>query len=120
MVAVYSMFADNNGAESVQWSQYIDQHIDKDSRRVDPQERPHTDLEYQAAFEVAQLGIASRVKRVSPRFRVVTPAHTSTSTWLDEHAGKLFDRYHVKDELEVELDTLLEKAHDNGKVAAYE
>ncbi len=66
VVAVYSMFADNNGAESFQYSQYIDQHIDKDSRRVDPQERSHTDLEHQAAFEVAQLGIASRVKRALP------------------------------------------------------
>jgi hypothetical protein len=51
-------FAENNLAESVQDSQYIDQHIDKDSRRVDPQEHPHTDLEHQATFEVAQLGSA--------------------------------------------------------------
>jgi len=42
------------------------------------------------------------------------------ATWLDEHAGKLFNRYYIKDELEVELDTLLEEARDNRKAVAHE
>jgi hypothetical protein len=94
VAAVYILFADNNGAESDQCSQYIDQHIDRDSQRVDPQEHPRTDLEHQAVFEAVQLGIASRVKRREKSvtyFRVVTPAPTRTSTGLDEHAEKLFD-----------------------------
>src|SRR5260221_12777128 len=39
-----------------------DQHADKAVRSVDPQERPQTDLEYQAALEVAQLGIGLHLK----------------------------------------------------------
>src|ERR1700730_16793956 len=42
---------------------FADQHVHKDGRSVDPQERPQTDLEHRAAFEVAQLGIAPQVKR---------------------------------------------------------
>jgi hypothetical protein len=78
VAAVYIIFADNNGARSVQCSQYIDQHIDRDSQRVDPQEHPRTDLEHQAVFEAVQRGIASRVKRreekrVSPIFELSRP-----------------------------------------------
>src|SRR5260221_13300278 len=40
-----------------------DQHADRAVRSVDPQERPQTDLEYQAALEAAQLGIALQLKR---------------------------------------------------------
>src|SRR5260221_6998185 len=42
---------------------FADQHADRDDRSVDPQDLPQTDLERQVAFEVAQLGIASQVKR---------------------------------------------------------
>src|SRR5438874_7987741 len=42
---------------------FADQHIDKDRPSVDPQEYLKADLEYQAAFEVAQQGIALKVKR---------------------------------------------------------
>ncbi len=42
---------------------FADQHVDRDDRSVDAQERPQSDLEHQAALEVAQLGIASQVKR---------------------------------------------------------
>ena len=31
-------------------------------------------------------------------------------TWLDEHVGKPFESYCIKDELEVQLDALLEEA----------
>src|SRR5258707_10595545 len=40
-----------------------DQHADRGVRRVDPQERPHTDLEHQTAFEVAQLGSTPQLMR---------------------------------------------------------
>src|SRR6266571_2744628 len=40
-----------------------DQHSDKDGPRVDPQDLRQINLEHQAAFEVAQLGIALQVKR---------------------------------------------------------
>lgn len=106
VAVVYILFADTNGAESVQWSQYIDQHIERDSRRVDPQEHPRTDLEHQAVFDAAQLGIASRVKRREKSvtsFRVVTPAPTRTSTGLDEHAEKLFDNITSKMSLKARL-----------------
>src|SRR5260221_14017045 len=41
---------------------FADQHVDRDGRSVDLQERPQTELEHQAALEVAQLGIAPQVK----------------------------------------------------------
>jgi hypothetical protein len=40
--------------------------------------------------------------------------------WLNTQKGKLFDTYYIKDELEVELDALLEKARDHRKTTAYE
>src|SRR5205085_12135848 len=42
---------------------FADQHIDGDGPSVDPQEYPQTDLEHQAALEIAQLGIALQVRR---------------------------------------------------------
>ena len=101
---------------------FADQHVDRDSRSVDPQERPKTDLERQAAFEVAQLGIAPQVKRKERHlvFELSRPLTREQATWLDEHAGKLFDRYYIKDELEVRLDALREEARDNRKAAAHE
>jgi hypothetical protein len=101
---------------------FADQHVDSDGRGVDSQERPKTDLDHQAAFEVAQLGIAPRVKRRERHlvFELSRPLTREQATWLDEHAGKLFDRYYIKDELEVELDTLLEKARENRKEADHE
>jgi hypothetical protein len=101
---------------------FADQHVDRDGRGVDPQERPQTDLDHQAACEIAQLGIAPQVKR-SERHLVFELSHLLTreqATWLDEHAGKLFDRCYLKEELEVKLDTLLEEARDHRKAAAHE
>ncbi len=101
---------------------FADQHVDRDSRGVDPQERPQTDLDYQAACEVAQPGIAPQVKRKERHlvFELSQPLTRAQATLLDEHAGKIFNRYYIKDELEVELDTLLEEARDNRKVVAHE
>ncbi len=101
---------------------FADQHVDRDSRSVDPQECPQTDLEYQAAFEVAQLGIAPQMKRKERHlvFELSRPLTREQATWLDEHAGKLFDRYYIKDEREVEIDALREEARDNRKTAAHE
>ena len=64
-----------------------------------------TDLERQVAFEVAQLGIAPHVKRRERHlvFELSHPLTREQVTWLDEHEGKLFDRYHCKDELEAQL-----------------
>jgi hypothetical protein len=97
---------------------FADQHVDRDGRSVDPQERPQTDLEHQAAFE----GIAPSVKRRERHlvFELSRPLTREQATWLDELEGKLFDRFHMKDEFEVKLDTLPEKAHDNRKAAAHE
>jgi hypothetical protein len=99
---------------------FADQPVEQDGRSVDLQRCPQTDLERQAAVEVAQLGIASQVTRRERHlvFEVSRPLTRAQATWLDEHAGKLFDRYAIKDELEVRLDALLEEARDNRKVAA--
>jgi len=101
---------------------FADQPVDRDARSDDPREFPHTDLEHQAAFEIAQLGIAPQVKRRERHlvFEVSRPLTRAQSTWLDEHAGTLFDRYSFNDELEVRLDALLEEAHNNRKAAANE
>src|SRR5712691_3217792 len=94
---------------------FSDQHIDRDGRSADSQELPYTDLEHRATLEVAQLGIAPQVNRRERHlvFELSRPLTREQATWLDEHAGKLFDRYYTKDELEVELDALREEAHDN-------
>lgn len=99
-----------------------DQHADRAGRSIDPQERPQTDLEHQAALEVAQLGIAPQLKRSERHlvFELSRPLTPEQAARLDEHVGKLFDRYCIKEELEVQLDTLLEEAHEHRKAAAHE
>jgi hypothetical protein len=101
---------------------FADQHVDRDGWRVDPQDLPHIDLEHQVALEVAQLGIAPQVKRRERRlvFELSRPLTREQDAWLDTHVGKLFDRYYIKDEREVELDALREEARDNRKAAAHE
>jgi hypothetical protein len=101
---------------------FADQHIDGDSWLVDSQERPQTDLERQVTFEIAQLGIAPYVQRRERHlvFELSRPLTQEQATWLDEHAGKLFDRYYIKDELEVQRDELREEACDNRKAATNE
>src|SRR3989442_10364578 len=42
---------------------FANQHIDRNGSSVGWQERPKTDLEHQATFEVEQLGIAPQVAR---------------------------------------------------------
>ncbi len=82
---------------------FVDQHFDEKGWFIDPQERPQTDLEQQAAFEVEQLGIAPYVKRRERRlvFELSHPLTSEQGKWLEEHAGKLFDRYYAKDEIEI-------------------
>jgi hypothetical protein len=101
---------------------FADQHIDRDGSSVDPQEHLKTDLEYQAASEVAQQGIAPQVNRRERHlvFELSRPLTREQATWLDEHVGKLFDGYYIKDELEVELDALREEEGDRGEAAARE
>ena len=101
---------------------FADQDVDRDDRSIDAQECSHTDLEHQVAFEVAQLGIAPQVKRKERHlvFELSRPLTREQARWLDEHAGKLFERYYTKDELEVQLDALLEEARDNRKAALNE
>ena len=99
-----------------------DQHPDRAVRSVDPQERPHTDLEHQAALEGAQLGSAPQLMR-SERHLVFEWSRSliqEQAAWLDEQVGKLFDSYSIKDEREVQLNALLEEARDNRKAAAHE
>ena len=99
-----------------------DQHADRAGRRVDPQERPHTDLEHQAAFEGAQLGSTPQLMRSERHlvFEWSRPFTQEQAAWLDEQVGKLFDSYCIKDKLEVQLNALLEEARDNRKAAAHE
>jgi hypothetical protein len=87
---------------------FADHLADRDDRSVDPQVRPQTDLEQQAAFELALLGVAPQVKMRKRHllFELSRPLTREQAAWIDEHAGKLFDRYHIKDELEVPLDIL--------------
>ncbi len=101
---------------------FADQHADRDSRRVDPQGHPPTDLEDQAALEVAHMEIAPQVKKRERHlvFELSRPLTREQATWLDEHEGKLFDRYYIKDEREVELDALRQEACDHRKAAAHE
>ncbi len=101
---------------------FVDQHVDRDGRRVDPQECPQTDLEQRAVVEGAQLGRAPQVKRKGRHlvFELSRPLTRAQARWLDEHAGTLFERYSPKDELEVQLDAWLEAARDNRKAAPYE
>jgi len=98
---------------------FADQRVDSVGGGVDAQGDPHTALEHQVAFEVAQLGIAPQVRRKERHlvFELSRPLTRAQARWLDEHAGTLFERYDTKDELEVQLDALLEAARDNRKAA---
>jgi hypothetical protein len=101
---------------------FADQPDDKNTLSIDSQEHPHTNREDQAAFEVAQQGIAPQVKRRERHlvFALARPLTRAQTVWLDTHRGKLFDKYYIKDELEVELDALLEEALDYRKKPAHE
>jgi hypothetical protein len=101
---------------------FDDPRNDRDDQHDDAHECLHTDLERQAAREVVQRGIASRVKRSERQlvFELSRPLTREQATWLDEQAGKLFDSYHFKDELEVELGALWEEAQVNRRAAADE
>ncbi len=101
---------------------FADRHVDNGAWSVNPQERPHTDQEYQAAFEVAQRGIDMQIKRRERHlvFELSCPLTRAQTIWFDKHASKFFDKYYIKDELEVELDVLLEKARENRKATAHE
>jgi len=101
---------------------FADQQVDRDDRSAGPQQCPQTDLEHQTAIEVVQLGIAPQVKRRERHlvFEVTQPLTQAQATWLDEQTGKLFERYYIKDQIEVELDALLEEARDKRKAAAFE
>lgn len=98
---------------------FADHHAGRDSGDVDTREHLQTDLEHQATLEVVQLGIAQQVKRRERHlvFELSRPLTREQLIWLDEHTGKLFDRYDIKDKLEVELDTLQEEAYNNRKAA---
>jgi hypothetical protein len=101
---------------------FADQRDDKNALDVDPQEHLHTDLEDQAAFEVAQQGIAPLVKRREHHliFVLARPLTRAQIKWLDTHMGKLFDTYYIKDELEVELEASREGTRDHKKATTHE
>ncbi len=101
---------------------FADQRVDRDGGCVDPQGDPHTALEQRAVVEVAQLGRAPQVKRKERHlvFELSRPLTRAQARWLDEHAGKLFERYDTKDEFEAQLNAWLEAARDNRKAAPYE
>jgi hypothetical protein len=77
---------------------FADQHFDEKGWFIEPQERPQTDLEQQAAFEVEQLGIAPHVRTRERHlvFELSRPLTQKQAQWLDDHKGKLFDRYYTK------------------------
>jgi hypothetical protein len=101
---------------------FADQHVDRDGRGVDPQEHLCTHRDGQAVFEVMQQGIAPQVRRREHHlvFALARPLTRAQTIWLDTHTGKLFDKYYIKDEHEVELDTLLEEACVHWKTTDYE
>ena len=82
---------------------FIDQRIDRDGGCVDAQADPQV-----------------KRKERHPVCVLSRPLTRAQARWLDEHAGKLFERYDTKDELEVKVDALLEAARDNRKAAPYE
>ncbi len=101
---------------------FADQHVEKDDRSVDAQACTHTDLEHQAVVELAHLGSVPQVKR-SERHLVCALSHPLTraqTTWLEKHAGTLFDSYPIEDGFEADLDAVPEEAHDNRKAARNE
>jgi len=101
---------------------FADQPHDKNALSVDPQEHLRTYREDQAAFEVAQQGIALQVRRREHHlvFALSRPLTRAQTIWLDTQTGKLFDTYYIKEELEEELNALLEEARDHRKTPAHE
>ena len=81
---------------------FADQHFDDKGWFIEPQERPRTDLEQQAAFEVEQLGIAPHVKTRECHlvFELSHPLTLKQAQWLGDHEGKLFDRYYTKGDVD--------------------
>jgi hypothetical protein len=101
---------------------FADHVANRKGQSVDPQEGTITDLEQQATFELAQLGIATQVKRRERHllFELSRSLIRKQATWPDEHAGRLFESYYINDERPVQLDTGLKEVRDNRKVATHE
>jgi len=101
---------------------FVDQQVDRDGGYFDAQGEPHTDLEQQAVVGVTQLGIAPQMKRKERHllFELSCPLPRTQASWLDEQTGTLFERYYVKDEGEVKLDTWLKEARENRRAAPNE
>jgi hypothetical protein len=101
---------------------FVDQHVDRDGWFGDLQGSPQTELEQQAACEVVQRGIAPSLDRRERHllFALTQPLTREQARWLDEQTEKLFNRYFIKDEIEVSLDALREEARDNRKAATNE
>ena|GEM_PF-2927598 len=107
----------------VEWETWNMHHFTERSMTIDQSTGIYqTDLEYQAALEVAQLGSALQLKRRERHlvFEWPRPLTREQAAWLNAHVDKLFDSYCIKDELEIQLNTLLEEARDNRKAAAHE
>ncbi len=68
---------------------FVDRHFDEMGWFVDTQERPQTDLEQQAAFEVERHGIAphifTRVRHLL--FELSYPLIQEQAAWLHEQKG---------------------------------
>lgn len=81
----------------------VDQHFDEKGWFIEPQERPQTDVERQTAFEVEQIEIAPQVYTRERHlvFELSHPLTPEQDKWLEEHVGKLFDRYYLKGEVEI-------------------
>ncbi len=82
---------------------FVDRHFDEIGWFVDPKERPQTDLEQQAAFEVERLGIAPHVftRERHLVFELSHPLTQEQATWLHEQKGEFFDWYYTQDEIGV-------------------
>lgn len=91
---------------------FVDQRFDEENWFIDPQERPQTDMEKQAAFEIEQLGIAPLVERRERHlvFKLNAPLTREQAKWLEERQGKLFDWFTTRNEAEVKLDELQAEA----------
>jgi hypothetical protein len=68
---------------------------------TDQEASPETFLEEHATMEIAELGIAPQITRRETRliFELTQPLTPAQLAWLREHKGKLFDRFHVEDEV---------------------
>jgi hypothetical protein len=101
---------------------FADQYFDREGESADLQECLQTDLEHEAILGIARLDISQQVKRRERHlvFKLSCPLTREQVTWLNEHAGKLFDQYSIKDELEVENDAMREEVRDNRKAANHE